>query len=214
MALNENLLYSFRRCPYAMRARMALVSAQIPVTIHEVSLKDKPDHMLEISPKGTVPVLQTSDGNVLEESIDIIFWVLGQNDPDGLLNFDLNDVKTLIAENDGPFKAALDRYKYPSRYPDEDCSGARDIGEAFLIKLNDRIDGQGQIMGSQITIADIAIFPFIRQFANTDRVWFDALPLKPLQDWLSGHINGALFTHIMRKYRDERYDLLDNAPNA
>lgn len=198
---NRHYLYSFRRCPYAMRARMALLYAGIPVDIEEVDFKNKPATMLNISPKGTVPVLRRTDGAVIDESLDIMLWALEQHDPEGWRDADQAETKALITENDGPFKAALDRYKYPTRYPDEDCSGARDQGKDFLMALNTRLTAQPYLCGDHITLAAIAIFPFIRQFANTDRAWFDSLPIGPLHNWLSARLESALFKTIMEKNR-------------
>ena len=199
--MTHPIFYTFRRCPYAMRARMAVYKAGITHEHREVVLREKPAHMLEISPKGTVPVIQLANGSVLEESTDIIFWALEQNDPDGWLNTDMDQAKALITQNDGPFKKALDRYKYPNRFPDEDTSGARDQGEDVLKELDKLIKAnQGYLVGNATSIADIAIFPFIRQFANTDRGWFDALPYKDLQNWLAGHLDSDLFKNIMTKY--------------
>lgn len=200
-----HLLYSYRRCPYAMRARMALISAQIQCEVHEVDFKNKPEHMLEVSPKGTVPVLITPDGTVLEESLDIVYWALEQNDPESLL---CGGTETLIAENDGGFKAALDRYKYPNRFPDEDCSDARERGVEFLEKLDGLIAGQGQLLGGKVSVADICIFPFVRQFANVDRTFFDGLSLPHLHKWLLGHLESALFSHIIQKHVETQYGLL------
>lgn len=202
------LLYSFRRCPYAMRARMALVAADVQCNVVEVDFKNKPDHLLEISPKGTVPVLQTLDDNVIDESLDVMRWALSQNDPDGWLDCDLDEAFELISYNDGDFKKALDRYKYPNRYPDEDCSNVRDIGEAFLVQLNERLERGQYLMGEEVGIADIAIFPFIRQFANTDRAWFDALDLKPLQDWLQQWLDSDLFQKVVKKQPEDKYLLI------
>ncbi len=184
-----------------MRARMAVYQAGIDHEHREVVLRDKPAHMLEISPKGTVPVLQPEPGSVLEESLDIMFWALEQHDPAGWLNCDRDAATSLIAENDGAFKAALDRYKYPNRFPDENTSGARVDGEAFLQKLDTLLNSNGGgLMAAGTRLADIAIFPFIRQFANTDREWFDALPYPALQSWLSGHLDSDLFKTVMKKY--------------
>ncbi|MCI5060492.1 MAG: glutathione S-transferase [Alphaproteobacteria bacterium] len=201
-------LYSFRRCPYAMRARMGLLLAGIQCEVQEVILRDKPAHMLEISPKGTVPVLQTVDGKVIDESLDIMFWALKQNDPDNILKCDIGQAKQLITQNDGEFKAALDRYKYPNRYPDEDCSGARDKGRNFLEELEGLLSCQQQLMADHVSLADIAIFPFVRQFANTNREWFDQLDMPHLQKWLEAHLSSDLFTRIMKKHKQERYLLL------
>jgi glutathione S-transferase len=203
--MKHHLIYSYRRCPYAMRARMALVQAQIQCEVYEIDFKDKPAHMLEISPKGTVPVLSIVEGQVIDESLDIMYWALKQNDPDCWLDC---DVSNLIAENDGVFKRALDRYKYPNRFPDEDCSKAREQGGAFLLKLNERLQNHKQLMAEKITIADIAIFPFVRQFANIDRAWFDALDIKPLQQWLATHLESELFKQIFQKRKETPYLLL------
>lgn len=194
------ILYSFRRCPYAMRGRMGLYYAGIICELREVVLRDKPQEMLDISPKGTVPVLQLSDSSILEESLDIMRWALDQSDPDGWLDNDVNEINNLITENDGPFKKALDRYKYPGRYPDEDCSDARNQGEAFLKQLNERLEKNNYLIANKISLADITIFPFIRQFANTDRDWFDRLPYNKLQQWLEAHLQSDLFQAIMPKY--------------
>lgn len=188
-----------------MRARMALVSAKIQCDVEEVDFKNKPERMLELSPKGTVPVLVMPDATVLEESLDIVYWALEQNDPDDLM---IEGAKALIAENDGDFKKALDRYKYPNRFPDEDCSGAQDNGTKFLEKLNGLIVQNGQLLGDRVSVADISIFPFVRQFANVDRTYFDGLPLQPLQKWLADHLESPLFAHIIQKQDDTHYTLL------
>lgn len=203
---NINLLYSYRRCPYAMRARMALVSSRTQCEVHDINFKDKPEHMLEISPKGTVPVLQLTDGTVIDESRDIVMWALSQNDPDNLL-VDDDDAKELIDDNDGYFKRALDRYKYPGRFPDEDCSNAREQGLEFVKTLNERLRNTDHLLGNEVSVADICIFPFVRQFANVDREWFDELDLKPMQKWLESHLSSDLFLHVFKKQIDNPYML-------
>lgn len=196
------ILYSFRRCPYAMRARMGLYSSGMTVELREVVLKDKPQHMLEISPKGTVPVLLLNNGHVLEESTDILNWALDQNDPERLKDEDQELAQRLIQQNDGSFKAALDRYKYPNRFPDEDCSTARDDGQAILQQLDENIqNNDGFLASRKLSRADIAIFPFIRQFAHVDREWFYGLPLPNLQKWLRERLESNLFKAIMPKYK-------------
>ena len=197
--MSAPIFYSFRRCPYAMRARMALMASGQQVRLREVVLRDKPAEMLEASPKGTVPVLILEDGRVIDESLDVMNWALAQNDPG---DWKTDSAAELIAEADGPFKKALDRYKYPSRYEDEgtDRLEQRAKGREFLAKLNDRLAAHDQLLGDQITQADIAIFPFVRQFANTDRAWFDAEPLPHLQRWLARHLDSQLFSTIMKKY--------------
>ncbi len=208
MKNNLPLLYSFRRCPYAMRARMALVVAAVQCNVVEVEFKNKPAHLLEISPKGTVPVLQTLEEGIIDESLDVMRWALSRSDPHGWMNCNLDEAFGLISYNDGSFKKALDRYKYPNRYPDENCSNARDIGEQFLMQLNDSLKRTQYLMGDSITIVDIAIFPFIRQFANADREWFDALDIEPLQNWLNNLLNSDIFVQVMKKREEEGYLLL------
>ena len=177
-----HLLYSFRRCPYAMRARMGLIMSGVSFEIFEVSLKDKPQALLNISSKATVPVLHCVDGKVIDESLEIIKWACGD---------DFNH--QLVLENDGDFKSALDRYKYPNRYEGEDCTGARDVCEQFFKKLD------GVVKSDTQTLTDICIFPFIRQCANVDRQWFDALPYQNLQKWLQANIDSPLFQKIFDK---------------
>ncbi|MEM9501596.1 MAG: glutathione S-transferase [Pseudomonadota bacterium] len=195
------ILYSFRRCPYAMRARMALWIAGITVELREVKLADKPPELVEASPKATVPVLVIEDGEVLDESLAIMRWALAQNDPEGWL---AGKDAALINRNDGPFKHHLDRYKYPVRYnhePDHGTVDHRSEGLAILNELEKRLVDQPELCGDTRTFTDIALFPFIRQFANTDRAWFDAQDLPHLQTWLEEHIASDLFASIMPKFR-------------
>ena len=193
------VLYSFRRCPYAMRARMALLVSKIPVRLREVVLRDKPEEMIAASPKATVPVLVLPDGQVIDESLAIMHWALERNDPENWLQGSAAET-ALIAEADGPFKHALDRYKYPTRYENVDPLDHRAAGQAFLEKLDGLIQPSGQLMGAKPTLADHAIFPFVRQFANNDRDWFDQLPLPALQKWLGDHLASPLFATTMVKY--------------
>lgn len=196
-------LYTFRRCPYAMRARMALAVAGIPAKVREVVLRDKPAAMLDASPKGTVPVIVTNTGQIIDESLDVMHWALRQDDPEGWLATAPDETKNLIARIDGPFKKALDRYKYANRYEAEDVDPEeqRSKGLMFLDEINAQLSTtDGQLFGPRRSLADIAIFPFVRQFANTDREWFDALPLPNLQKWLAGHLDSDLFSLVMKKY--------------
>lgn len=192
----ERILYSFRRCPYAMRARLALAVSGTACELREVKLSDKPQAMLDASPKGTVPVLVLEDGTVVDESIEVMRWALHRNDPEGWLERDDLD---LIAANDGRFKHALDRYKYPNRYDDCDTLPHREEGLEFLRELDERLGQRGQLCGAQRGMADAAIFPFVRQFANHDREWFDALDLPHVQEWLAGHLESDLFKTIMQR---------------
>ena len=205
MSQTEPILYSFRRCPYAMRARMAIARAGIDCRLREVVLRDKPDEMLAASPKGTVPVIVEAGGAVIDESLEVMAWALARNDPDAWLvpeHGSRADMDALVAECDGPFKRALDRYKYPNRYEDEGVvrDNQRALGLLFLERLNAQLDGRDHLFGARVSYADIAIFPFIRQFANTDRIWFDALDLPHLQRWLALHLDSALFKQVMPKF--------------
>jgi glutathione S-transferase len=194
------ILYSYRRCPYAMRARMALWAAQIQVELREVSLREKPQHLLQISPKATVPVLQLADGTVLEQSLDIMRWALQQNDAHGWLKDDVLSADSLISGNDGEFKKALDRYKYPERYPEQSALFYREQGEQFLQRLEALLVEHRFLFGDSASIADVAIFPFIRQFAAVDAEWFERSDYPRLQEWLAGWVEGELFAEVMQKF--------------
>jgi glutathione S-transferase len=198
------ILYSFRRCPYAMRARIALWVAGLAVELREVKLAAKPPQLAEASPKATVPVLVLHDGTVIDESLAIMRWALLQNDPQGWL---AGDDAALISRNDGPFKHHLDRYKYPHRYPDEAAGDEatfrldhRTHGLSVLLDLDARLGMSAYLRGDRPTLADIALFPFVRQFANTDRDWFDAQGLPHVQEWLERHLASDLFAAIMPKF--------------
>lgn len=193
------ILYSYRRCPYAMRARMVLKYADVAVEIREISLKDKPKSMLEVSPKATVPVLVLQDGTVLEESLDIMRWALQQRDSEGWLNADSELTQQLIAENDGSFKQALDKYKYAIRFPEQSAETYRTQGEVFLQKLESLLNLSAFLLKDQVSQADIAIFPFIRQFSGVDTTWFEAAPYPKLKAWLKGLVDSELFVSIMEK---------------
>lgn len=192
------ILYSFRRCPYAIRARMALAYSQINVEIREVFLKNKPKEMLLTSPKGTVPVLLVDD-KILDESLDIMHWALSQNDPEKI------DISTpyleheLIAENDLDFKTHLDHYKYADRFPEHQLSDYRQRAESFLKTLDERLSNQSYLTGKQISIVDIAVFPFVRQFAFVDKGWFDQTSYYHLQKWLERFLISELFSCVMPK---------------
>ncbi|KPG82474.1 glutathione S-transferase [Pseudomonas sp. RIT-PI-o] len=197
-----NTLYSFRRCPYAMRARMALRYADVPVEIVEVSLKDKPAQMLALSPKGTVPVLD-ADGVVIDESLQIMRWALAQNDPDDWSlagdSFAALWMEKLIEGNDQIFKTALNRYKYAERYPEQPMEAYRAEGGLFLQKLDELLEGREYLLADHQSLADIALLPFVRQFAHVDREWFAQTPYVRLQAWLQRLLESELFTSIMKK---------------
>ena len=196
--MSEALLYSFRRCPYAMRARLALRYSGVPVRIIEVSLKAKPAEMLALSPKGTVPVLSVA-GEVIEESLAIMQWALAQHDPqDWLLQGD-PAVLALVAENDQGFKYHLDRYKYAERYPELPMEHYRAEGEVFLRKLEALLAGRAYLLADHPSLADMALAPFVRQFAHVDRDWFASAPYPRLQHWLERFLQSPLFIGVMAK---------------
>ncbi len=200
------VLYSFRRCPYAMRARLALHVSGLTFEHREVVLKNKPDHMLSLSPKGTVPVLwlrSAAGDQVLEQSVDIMLWALRQNDPlDWLPASDagIADAMALIAHNDGPFKRQLDRYKYPNRSGLASGLADRDEAALWLHTLDARLRAQPFLAGEQFGLADAALAPFVRQYAHTDPAWFAAQPWGPLAAWLAAFESSALFEAIMQKH--------------
>jgi len=193
------ILYSYRRCPYAMRARMALKYADISVEIREITLKDKPFEMLAVSPKGTVPVLVLQDGRVLEQSLEIMHWALQQYDGAAWLPADSVLMQQLITENDVNFKQALDKYKYASRFPEQSTEVYRTQAEVFLRKL-ELLLGQSQyLLKDEVCLADIAIFPFIRQFAAVDPAWFEVATYPKVSAWLNKLVASDLFADIMQK---------------
>ncbi len=203
--MHENtlpILYTFRRCPYAMRARMAIYTAGIEVEQIEVSLKNKPQSLLDYSPKGTVPVLVTVNDKVIDQSRDIMLWALHQADPDNwLLQNNLlkqQEMMQLVDTCDIEFKPLLDRYKYFDRHPEFSQTEYRQQAEFFLQLLDDRLAEHKYLIDEQIRFADVAIFPFIRQFANTDKIWFAESSYKYLQRWLDKCISAKLFEAIMK----------------
>ena len=191
--LTDPVLYSFRRCPYAMRARLAIAVSSTCCELREVKLSFKPDSMLAASPKGTVPVLVLPDGKVIDESLDIMRWALAKRDPECWLE---GDNPALINRNDGPFKHDLDRYKYPERFG-ADPLEHRAKGMEFLRELNDRLDRTSRLCGPVRSMADAAIMPFVRQFAAVDQKWFSDQPLPRLKVWLADQISSELFSKIM-----------------
>lgn len=194
-------LYSFRRCPYAMRARLGILFAELSVELREITLKNKPEQMLAISPKGTVPVLQLADGTVIEESVEIMMWALEQSDPQGLLDENtLPQANALIAQNDNEFKHWLDRYKYADRHPEMTQIEYRQQGEVFLQDLEALLTENTYLLGNRMTIADIGIMPFVRQFAHVDREVFYSLPYPKLQQWLQHWLDHPLFLQVMTKF--------------
>ena len=192
------ILWTFRRCPYAMRARLAIQSAGVAVDLREILLRDKPDEFLTASPKGTVPVIQHGE-TVIEESLDVMHWALNQNDPEGWRDMPENGYD-LITQADGPFKQALDRTKYAVRYPEVDASEERAKAGAFLTTLDAQLDDTPYLFGHKPCLADMAILPFVRQFAHTDLDWFNAQPWQATARWLEAFNASDRFQNIMTKY--------------
>lgn len=187
------ILYSFRRCPYAMRARLALLVSGQACEIREVKLSAKPAELIAASAKATVPVLVLPDGAVIDESLDVMRWALRRHDPERWLD---GDDAALIAANDGPFKHALDRTKYPERHG-SDLEVHRAEALKFLETLEARLVGSANLCGPGMTLTDAAIVPFVRQFAVIDRAWFASQPLPALQAWLARHLASPLFEAAM-----------------
>ena len=194
-------LFSFRRCPYAIRARLALAVADVHLDLVEVSLKNKPARMLELSPKGTVPVVELDDGQVIEESLDVMLWALNRADPLGWLGEQAQyaSMIELITGNDGDFKHHLDRTKYAIRFEGADPEHHRRGAQVFLETLSARLETQPALFGQQPLLADWAILPFVRQFANIDRERFEADNTAALVDWLDRGLQSALFASVMKK---------------
>ena len=206
------VLYTFRRCPYAMRARLAIAASGQPVEQREIMLRSKPLELLAASPKGTVPILVFAGGEVIDESLDIMLWALGRSDPQGWLApvaGSKQDMLALIAENDGAFKQSLDRYKYANRYARE--SAGEPAGDATVFSVAHRtrcanwlagMEGRlsdGWLFGARASLADMALLPFVRQFAHTDASWFAARSWPRLQAWLAGFEASALYQGVMAK---------------
>lgn len=196
-------LYSFRRCPYAMRARIALHVAGIAVELREVALRDKPAALRALSPKATVPVLRLADGSVLDESLDILLWALRQNDPGGWLD-SLHEapVRQWVERNDRDFKPLLDHYKYASRHPERTRQQHRDQAlRVFIEPLEACLARQAFVCGARVGWADAALFPFVRQFAMVEPDWFAAGPLPALRRWLAVWLGSSWFAAIMVRHR-------------
>lgn len=198
------VLYSFRRCPYAMRARLALVAAGVQVEIREILLRDKPQHLRDLSPKATVPVLWLPDGTVIDQSLDVMRWALAQRQPVGFLTPDTAEVQQgeqWLQQLDGPFKFNLDRYKYPNRY--ENCDPVPHRAaclELLLVWEQALADGRAFLFGTQPSLYDAAILPFVRQFRIADEAWFDSQTSIPsVQAWLNQFLGSSWFDLAMPK---------------
>ena len=194
------ILYSYRRCPYAMRARMALKYAGIQVEHREIALRSKPHSMLLASPKGTVPVLCV-DGYVLDQSLDIMRWALEKSDRDGWIGVDEEISQAWIEKNDGPFKVLLDQYKYPNRFPDLNPQDVLNSAIELMLKpMECALQSSKYLMGNKMSLVDVAIFPFIRQFAAVNPQHFEGLPFASVKAWLNQHLESDLFNSVMDKH--------------
>jgi glutathione S-transferase len=192
-------LYSFRRCPYAIRARVALAYSAISVELREIRLSNMPRELLRISPKATVPVLYFPDGTLFEQSLDIMHWALSVSDPQQWL-IDDAESQQLIRQNDEDFKLLLDAYKYAERFPRLSRLEHRNNAEYFLRRLEHRLVEHPYLIADRQTIADIAIMPFIRQFAGVEPKWFEHCEYAGVRRWLNQQIESDLFKAVMRKY--------------
>lgn len=201
--MSTPVLYSFRRCPYCMRAHMALKYAALKVELREVDLNAMPPALLKISTSNTVPILQLSDSSIIGESWDILKWALAQNDPDiwlGKNSKHLLDAEILVENNDYSFKEDLDHYKYADRFPEHSKEHYRQACEQFIAELETLLADNNYLLGDQLSLADIAVFPFVRQFSLVDINWFEQSPYVRVKQWLDSLINTELFQHAFQKH--------------
>ncbi|MCR9057109.1 MAG: glutathione S-transferase [Rhodobacteraceae bacterium] len=196
------ILYSFRRCPFAIRARLAIAASGQSVELREIVLRDKAPEFLQTSPSATVPCLKT-DAFVLDESLDIMLWALQQNDPHNwytaLTGDEIKSGMDLIRENDGEFKTWLDRYKYADRHPEYEEDYSRDQCGRFLSRLEKILQQQSGLVRAGPAFADVAIFPFVRQFSMVDQPWFEQCPYPAVRNWLGAFLDSPLFKRVMAK---------------
>ena len=198
------ILYSLRNCPYAMRARIAIYKSKQPVLLRDLVLSNKPKEMLMASPKGTVPVVVLSNKTVIEESLEVMLWVLNENDPDDLLHKQdpniLNNMLNLIEQFDHEFKSCLEQYKCAKRYKEDNISECRQACEVYIAALEQRLTQQQFLFSAKESLADIALLPFIRQFARIERQWYLQSPYPKLKQWLNNYLQSPMFTKVMAKY--------------
>ena len=194
------ILWSHRRCPYAMRARLAIKSSRVAVRLREIIFRNKPDAFLSVSPDGTVPLIVLADGAIIEESLDIMRWALNINDPESWLDYDLCFAEEFIRELDSDFKTHLDIYKYANRNDNDEWQKHQKKGAKFLQAVDEGLQNNDYLSGDQFGFLDAAALPFIRQFRNTDAVWFDAQNWQNLHPWLQDFMASPRFAAIMEKY--------------
>ena len=217
--MNKNnslpIIYSLRNCPFAMRARIAIYKSQQPVLLRDIVLKDKPQEMLVASPKGTVPVLITPNGTVIEESFEVMLWALSMSDPDDLLfsgdDEMLASMQTLIYRFDNEFKRCLENYKCAKRYSETNVIECRQACEAYIAQLEQLLTAHQYLMADRESLADIALLPFIRQFARVERQWYLQAPYPHVRQWLNHYLQSKMFSKVMTKHQlwlPNRSDLL------
>lgn len=198
------ILYSLRNCPYAMRARIAIFKSNETVLLRDLVLSNKPEEMLKASPKGTVPVVVLPNRDVIEESFDVMLWALNKSDPQNLLHKHaellLSDMLALINEFDRDFKVSLEAYKCAKRYKENNIVECRQACEAYIQRLEILLTKHVFLMSDQESLADIALVPFIRQFARVERQWYLQSPYPKLKQWLNGYLQSPMFTKVMAKY--------------
>lgn len=198
------VLYSFRRCPYAMRARLALAVNGCAVELREVSLKAKPTAMLGVSPKGTVPVMVLPGGEVIDESLDIMRWAYRQSE--GLVGVLCENDEELLSENDTRFKCWLDRYKYSDRHLEYTLEYSRGEASAFIQALEYRLGSASFLSGTELGFLDLAIAPFVRQFASVEPDWFKGQSWQKVVIWLETFKHSGVFLAVMAKHVDWNED--------
>jgi glutathione S-transferase len=198
------ILYSLRNCPYAMRARLAIFKAKLTVLLRDLVLSNKPAEMIAISPKGTVPVLVLLDGNVIEESLEIMLWALQETDPNDLLHCEKEEalpaMLLLISEFDNEFKTYLEAYKCAKRYQEDNVAQCRAVCEQYIQQLEQRLTKHAFLMSANESLADIALIPFIRQFARVERQWYLQSPYPMVRQWLNNYLQSPIFTKVMAKH--------------
>lgn len=209
------ILYSLRRCPYAMRGRLGILLANQQVLIREIVTKDKPEQLLECSPKGTVPVLVLPAGEVIEQSLDVMMWALQQNDPQDLLrsgNPSLSDqIHQLIQHNDNKFIGHLEKYRASVRYRNDDIEQRRNFCEAFITELERKLAQHDYLFGDSPSLADFAVMPFVSQFVRVEKKWFVQSEYQNVGRWLRTHLESKLYTQVMKQYplwNDTKQDCL------
>ncbi|PKG86385.1 glutathione S-transferase [Colwellia sp. 75C3] len=209
------ILYSLRNCPYAMRARLAIFKAKQTVLLRDLVLSNKPAEMIAVSPKGTVPVIVLANGTVIEESLEVMLWALQETDPNDLLDCQnesaLSDMLMLINEFDSDFKTCLEAYKCAKRYQEDNVVECREVCQLYIQQLEQRLTAHSFLMSNKESLADIALIPFIRQFARIERQWYLQSPYPMVRQWLNGYLQSPVFTKVMAKHPlwvDEPQDVL------